>query len=77
MSPRPLSAVDFLLGFWTLISVCIANNIGTGRGRHRRNSSMRETLSYVFAANGLEGEKDGKDRERGRGGRGRISVKLN
>ena len=38
---------------------------------------MRETLSYVFAANGLEGEKDGKDRERGRGGRGRISVKLN
>ena len=39
---------------------------------------MRETLSYVFAANGLEGEKDGKDRERGRGGReNKCKVELN
>ena len=37
---------------------------------------MRETLSYVFAANGLEGEKDGKDRERG-AGENKCKVELN
>ena len=37
---------------------------------------MRETLSYVFAANGLEGEKHGKDRERG-AGENKCKVELN
>ena len=37
---------------------------------------MRETRSYVFAANGLEGEKDGKDRERG-AGENKCKVELN
>ena len=69
MCPPPFRQTIFLTGAFDP-NICLYCNIGTGRGRHRRNSSMRETLSYVFAANGLEGEKDGKDRERGRGGRG-------
>ena len=47
---------------WGVKQLClsvfhIADSIGSGRGRHGWNSLEREILSYVFAANGLEGEK--------------------
>ena len=50
---------------WGVKQLClsvfhIADSIGSGRGRHGPNSLEREILSYVFAANGLEGEKEGE-----------------
>ena len=53
---------------WGVKQLClsvfhIADSIGSGRWRHGRNSLEREILSYVYAANGSEGKKEGEEKQ--------------